>query len=81
MSLYLLMLLTLVYLSLIVAVLGRRTRLGFWRSFGLSLVLTPVGALIVLFLGYEARMSRGQLKRVAAAQASAQAQAAKKATP
>ena len=71
MSLYLLMLLTYVYLALIVAVLGRRTRLGFWRSFGLSLVLTPVGASLVLFLGYEARMSRSQRKKVAAAQAAA----------
>ena len=69
MSLYLLMLLTYVYLALIVAVLGRRTRLGFWRSLGLSLVLTPVGAALVLFLGYEARMSRSQRKKVAAAQA------------
>ena len=71
MSLYLLMLLTYVYLALVVAVLGRRTRLGFWRSLGLSLVLTPVGAALVLFLGYEARMSRSQRKKVAAAQAAA----------
>lgn len=69
MSLYLLMLLTYVYLALVVAVLGRRTRLGFWRSLGLSLVLTPVGAALVLFLGYEARMSRSQRRKAAAAQA------------
>lgn len=71
MSVYLLMLLVYGYLALIVAVLGRRTRLGFWRSLGLSLLITPVLALVVLFVGFEARPSRRQQKKQARLQAAA----------
>jgi len=55
-----------VYLALVVAVLGRRTRLGFWRSLGLGMVLTPVVALVVIFLGFEIRPTRRRLERRAA---------------
>jgi hypothetical protein len=37
-----------VYLALAVAYLGRRTRLGFFRSLMLSLIVTPVMAFLVL---------------------------------
>ncbi|WP_293996527.1 hypothetical protein [Sphaerotilus sp.] len=44
-----------VYLALAVAYLGRRTRLGFFRSLMLSLIVTPVLAFLVLFFFFRAR--------------------------
>lgn len=54
---YTLLILVYVYAALVVATLGRRTRLGFWRSLMVSLVITPPVAMLVLFLFYEARMT------------------------
>jgi len=53
-----LLVLVYVYLAVAVALLGRRTRLGFWRSLRLALLATPVIALVVLFFGYEARVGK-----------------------
>jgi phosphate/sulfate permease len=46
-----------VYLSLAVAYLGRRTRLGLLRSLMLSLIITPVVAFLVLFFFFRARVT------------------------
>jgi uncharacterized membrane protein len=46
-----------VYLCLVVAIPGRRSRLGFFRSFALSLVITPVLAAIYIFLFSPARLA------------------------
>lgn len=45
------------YLSLVVAYLGRRTRLGFFRSLMLSLIVTPVVAFLVLFFFFRANLT------------------------
>lgn len=44
------------YLCLIVAILGRRSRLGFFRSLVLALAVTPVLAVIFIFLFSPARI-------------------------
>lgn len=45
------------YLCLVVAILGRRSRLGFFRSFALSLFITPALAAIFIFLFSPARLT------------------------
>lgn len=60
MTVYLLLIAAYLYLSLVVAVLGRRTRLGFVRSLLLSIVITPLAAMLLLFLVFEARISPGR---------------------
>lgn len=62
---YILMIAAYAYLSLMVAFLGRRTNLGFLRSFALSLLITPALTLLLLFLFFEARTSEraGQGRR------------------
>jgi hypothetical protein len=50
------------YLSLVVAYLGRRTRLGFFRSLMLSLIVTPVGAFLVLFFFFRANLTARESK-------------------
>lgn len=47
-----------VYASLVVAILGRRSRLGFWRSLALSLLVTPLLAAIAIFLFSPARFNK-----------------------
>lgn len=47
------------YLALFVGVLGRRTRLGFLRSTGLALAVTPPVAALILFLCFPARRRAG----------------------
>lgn len=57
---YVLLIVAYAYLSLMVAFLGRRTNLGFWRSFALSLLITPLLTMLLLFFFYEARTSEGE---------------------
>ena len=45
------------YLCLVVAILGRRARLGFFRSFALSLIITPILAAIYIFFFSPARLA------------------------
>jgi hypothetical protein len=45
------------YLALVVAILGRRTRLGFFRSLLLAIVVTPPLAALALFFFYPARQT------------------------
>jgi hypothetical protein len=65
---------TLAYVSIciLVGIMGRRTTIGFWGFFILSLVLTPVIGLLVVIVGsprslpsrhYEQRMVRVEVKR------------------
>jgi phosphate/sulfate permease len=51
-----------VYLALAVAYLGRRTRLGVFRSLMLSLIITPVMAFLVLFFFFRARLTVSEPK-------------------
>ena len=46
-----------VYLCLLVAFVGRRSRMGFRKSFGLSLLITPVLAAVFIFFFSPARLS------------------------
>jgi hypothetical protein len=54
------------YLVLVVAFLGRRTRLGFFRSLMLALIVTPVVAFLVLFFFFRARLSARETRRIQA---------------
>jgi hypothetical protein len=45
------------FFCLIVAFLGRKTELGFFKSFILSVVITPVLSFIIIFIFYPAKTS------------------------